>query len=369
MKDHDVVSFADLKTLAAAEGPCVTLAASIPTPDELSARLKNGLRALEGQIDDRSLLRPIEELSVDVNTDPIWGNTLLLYRSPDLFLHYWIRSPHPDMAVVAERFQVRPLLSLFTAEQRFYMLAVSRGNVRLFECTPHTFVQIDLKDCPRNLEEWQHNRQPDHTLENRSTVGPSLGALKGVLFGSGKDREREADSFRHFCKEVDRGVQRILQADPGPLLLAGVEEEVATFRHLSTYPHLLDEAVRGAPDGLPDQDLRDRALAIAGRSAPEPFRKALEEAGLHRERGSMATDASEIIKAAFEGRVANLFMKDSAERLGVWDEAAFEPRLGQGEDDLLNVAAIETIRHGGRAFELSNGGMPVSNEIAAVLRF
>jgi hypothetical protein len=368
MKDHDVVSLADLRTLAAAEGPCITLAASIPTPDELSARLKNGIRALEEQVKDASLLRPIEELSVDVLADPVWGNTLLLYRSRDLFLHYWVRSQHADMAVVSQRFQVRPLLSLFTGQQQFYLLALSRGNVRLFECTPHTFEPVDLKDVPRNLEEWQHNRQPDHTLENRATVGPSLGNLKGVLFGSGKDREHEVESYKHFWKDVDRHIQRILQNNQAPLLLAGVDEEVAAFRQLSTYPHLLEQAVHGAPDGLPDQELRDRALAIALHSAPDPFRKALEEAGLHRERGSMTTDANEIIKAAFEGRVANLFMKDSAERLGVWDEAAFEPRLGKGED-LLNAAAVETIRHGGRAFELTNGYMPVPNEIAAVLRF
>ncbi len=370
MTDHDVISAADLKTLAAAGGLCVTLAASIPNPAEMSVRLKKAVRAVEGQVDDRSLTDPIEELAANAYIDQVWANTLLLFRSHEVFRYYWLRGARQEMAVVAQRFQVRQLLSVLTGAQSFHLLALNRKKVRLLHCTPHASEEIDLRGiAPVNLGEWLNQRQPDHTLDNWSTSGPSTGSMRSVLFGTGTDRENGDEYLRHFWKEVDRGVRSILRDQDTPLVLAGVDYEVAIYRSVNTYPHVLAQAVHGAPDGITERDLQERAWELAGRAAPEPFRKAMEEAEVHRELGRVATDAHQVIRAAFEGRVADLFVSGAAERRGSWDGDNFEPRIGEGGDDLLNLAAVETIRHGGRAFELDAAAMPVRSEIAAVLRF
>lgn len=369
MTDHDVVSFEDLKALASASGPCLTLATSIPNPADLSARLKHGLRVLADEVEDPALMEPIEKLAQSAYTDKVWGNSLMLFRSPGLFQYYWLRGSYREMALVGPRFQLRPLLSVFTGEQCFHVLALSRRNVRLFRCTPHAAAEIDLRAvAPVNMEEWLNIRQPDHVLDNHSAAGPSTGSMKGVMFGTATDREREEESLRHFWKEVDRGLRTLLR-DDSHLILAGVEREVASYRHVNTYPFLLDEAVQGAPDGVSNHDLYLRAWEVARGAAPEAFRKAIEEAETHRELGQITTDTSQVIQAAFEGRVADLFLSDSAERRGSWDEESFKPRIGDGEDDLLNAAAVETIRHGGRAFEVDPRSMPVRTDIAAVLRF
>jgi hypothetical protein len=54
--------------------------------------------------------------------------------------------------------------------------------------------------------------------------------MKRVVFGTNSDRERHEEYLRHFFKEVDKGVNRILEGRAGPLILAGVEEEVALYR-------------------------------------------------------------------------------------------------------------------------------------------
>ncbi len=369
MTDHDVVSFEDLRALASASGPCLTLATSIPNPAELSVRLKNGLRALADKVEDAALMEPVEKLAQSAHADQVWGNSLMLFRSPDLFQYYWLRGSYREMALVGQHFQLRPLLSVLTGEQCFHVLALSRRKVRLFRCTPHAAEEIDLAAAaPVNLEEWLNIRQSDHVLDNHSSAGPSTGSMRGVMFGTITDREREDESLRHFFKEVDRGVKKLLR-DDSHLILAGVDHEVASYRRVATYPFLLDEAVQGAPDGMSNHDLYLRAWEVARGAAPEAFRKAMEEAETHRERGQISTDTSQVIQAAFEGRVADLFLSDSAERRGSWDKESFKPRIGEGEDDLLNAAAVETIRHGGRAFEVDPRSMPVRDEVAAVLRF
>ncbi len=44
---HDIVTFADVKQLASARGPCVTIMVHIPTPFELATLLRNAVRAAE----------------------------------------------------------------------------------------------------------------------------------------------------------------------------------------------------------------------------------------------------------------------------------------------------------------------------------
>jgi len=371
MADEDTISFAGLQELAKSRGPCITLFISLPAPNQIPARLKNALRAIEGQIDDRSFIGPIEDLAMDIYTDGVWANTLAVFRSPDVFRYFWMRGQgRKEMAVVASRFQIRQLLSLLTGEQQFYLLALDRQAVRLLHCRPYSVREISLKEtAPVCFEEWLHNRQPDHMRKNHTAAGPSTGSMRGVLFGSGTDQENEVECLRHFWKAVDEGVQRVLGTADAPLLLAGVDFEVAIYREVSTYPRLLDEAIYGAPNRIPENVLQERAWEVASRAAPASFRKAMAEAKEQRERGRILSDTPQVIKAAFQGRVGSLFLSRNAEWRGVWDEEAFEPRIGEGSDDLLNAAAVETIRNGGQAFELDSQPLPQGKEVAAVLRF
>lgn len=70
----------------------------------------------------------------------------------------------------------------------------------------------------------------------------------------------------------------------------------------------------------------------------------------------MLGDARAIVKADAEGRVAGIFLTESAGAVG-------QP------NNPLNMAALETVLHGGWAFELSPAKMPAKDSAAALLRF
>jgi predicted nuclease of predicted toxin-antitoxin system len=65
---HHVVDFGELKLLAGASAPCITIAIELPNPLELSVRLKNALRTVNKQLEDgktetvEALLKPVREL-------------------------------------------------------------------------------------------------------------------------------------------------------------------------------------------------------------------------------------------------------------------------------------------------------------------
>ncbi len=374
---HDVVTFGDLKMLAGASSPCITITVPIPTPFGISTRLKNAVRSVEKQLAARaqpatiaSLLEPIYELTRSAETAGIWSNGLIVFRSPDAFRYFSLSGRVPESERVEERFQVRPLLAALTREQRFHLLALSRQRIRLWHCTQHRVQEASMQGTvPQDMRAWLNTRQPDHLLKNRSTIGPSTGAMKGVSFGTNADRDREDEYVAHFFKEIDKGVNLLLRNDRAPLVLVGVDSELAAYRRVNTYPRLLEKEVHASADGLSDRELHTRAMEAILEVRSEMLESALSDFQKYRGAGRVTFDGGEAVKAAWEGRVADFFFSQAAEARGTWNEARSESEAGSHSEDLLNAAALQTVLHGGRAFMLEGSDHVMPGDIAAVLRF
>ena len=376
LNTHEVVTFDDLKPLAAANGPCITAIIMLQTPAEIDVRLKNAVRGIREKAKHaiqpatlEDLLAPIYDLAAAVHANRLWAHALILFRSPSIFRYYLLHGHFEEVQEAGDRFQIRPLLQTLAHETRFYMLALSRKRTRLLDCTQHQAKPIDTDAFPTNLELWLNNRQPDHVRANRSTAGPSVGKMKGVVSGSNADRDRENQYQAHFFKEVDRGVNTFLGSQPAPLVLAGVEEEMALYRRVNTYRPILDEGVRGSPDGVPDRTLHDRAMEVVAHDFVEPLRKAIAEVreSANTPRGS--SDPDTVIQASFQGRVMDLLIDAESERWGSFDPETQTVDTGNRREELLNAAALEALRQGGQAFVLNHADMPVQSAAAAVFRF
>jgi hypothetical protein len=80
-------------------------------------------------------------------------------------------------------------------------------------------------------------------------------------------------------------------------------------------------------------------------------------------------NAGAIVRAAFEGRISNLLIRESAEYSGRFDETTLDVDHRAGGEDLLNFAALQTVAHGGRAFAVGATAMPAFRDSAALLRY
>lgn len=376
MTAHDIIGFNDLRVLATASTPCITIVLSLPNPLELAARLKNAIRSVTRKLEEiktqssDTLLEPVRELARTTETQGVWSNGLIVFRSPDIFRYFFLHQPVPELHAVEERFQIRPLLSALAREQRFHLLGLSRRHVRLFHCTQHRVEHASIRQVvSQNFRVWLATRKPDHVLENRAAAGPSVGSMKGVSFGTNTDREREDEYLAHFFKEIDNGVNALLRDDSAPLLLAGTEDQIAIYRRVSTHPRLLDEYVHGSPDGLSERELHRRAMDVAMRLRSLALQSAIAEFEKQRDKGRVSLDAQSVIKSAWEGGVADLFLSQRADFIGRWNEQTYQVESGSPGEDLLNAAALQAVLHGGQAFGLEVEDMPEKHEVAAVLRF
>lgn len=371
---HEVVTPGDLKPLATANGPCLTAVVPLPGP-LMEPHIKNAIRGLQQKLAERateketisSLLAPIHDLATSVKAAGVWAHALIVFRSPDLFRYYLLHGQFAEMQTVNGRFQVRPLLRMLAHETRFHLLCLSQHEVRLLHCTQHGIEPVATR-LPQSLEAWLNNRQPDHLMASRSNAGRSVGGMKGVVSGTNTDRERQDEYLHHFFKEVDKDVIGHLRSENTPLVLAGVENDIAIYRRVNSYKPTLEKAVKGSPDGMPDRTLHSRAMEVVTGTFTEPLQRVMAEV---RERAGTArcsTDPRTIVRAAFQGRVLDLIIAADAEYWGTWNEETQDVADGRHEE-LLNAAALETIRNGGRAYVLDEPDMPVKTGAAAVFRF
>jgi hypothetical protein len=197
--------------------------------------------------------------------------------------------------------------------------------------------------------------------------------MKGVISTtSTTEREDKGQFLAHFFGQIDRGVNEILRAKGGPVVLAGVDYELSIYRSVNTYPALAQEAAQGAPNGLKAGEMHTRALDAVSQSYRQKVDEILAEYN-HKAGGGASNRLKDIVTAAHDGRVLTLLVSDSLESTGVFDQATHTVKAretGTSEDeDLINDAAVQTILRGGQVYVVRNGRMPNGAPLAAVFRF
>jgi hypothetical protein len=78
---------------------------------------------------------------------------LAIFMTADRVHAYQLPVPFEEGVTVANRFRVKPLMPLFMADGRFYLLALSQAAVRLFDGPRHSALELEAEDLPGRIEE------------------------------------------------------------------------------------------------------------------------------------------------------------------------------------------------------------------------
>lgn len=385
----DVFSNADLKVLTdRREGRCVSV--FLPThragPDvqQDPIRFKNLLREAGERLsaagmrgpDVEDLLDPLLRLLDDGLFWQHQRDGLAVFRAKDLLRVYRLPLTLQEVAVVADRFHVKPLLPLLVSDRRFYLLALSQNEVRLLAGTQYGSDQIELEGVPRSLDEVLKYDDPERQLQFH-TGAPTAGGRRAALFhGHGTGADDVKTNILRFFHLIDDGVCSLLGNERAPLVLAGVEYLLPLYREVNSYPNLAEGSVTGNPEGLTADVLHAHAWPVV-----QPFfqRAQEEEAGRYRQlagTGKTSKALAEIVLAALDGRVETLFVAVGVQRWGTVDAKIravhVHDETAPVDEDLLNVAAIQTLLHGGTVYAVDPGSVPDAEHgaaAAAVFRY
>jgi len=366
-------------------GPCISLFLPPYHPGgqakSMAALLKTNLQEAVRRLDllktpestAADLLGPLDQFTHDEQflAGSQWSRAI--YRSKDVLRQFEMIGPVNAALTVGGCFHIRPILAELHLPSEFYLLKVSKAGAELMRCAG---LRAEPMDWPKGVQETLVAalafEPPDHDLEGRYAVRASTGAMGGIRFGTASERETQRTYLADYYKMIDRGIRQLLNGGGAPLVVAGVEEDTVIYRMANTYPNLLAAGVHGSfSKSMAGKDNRvlQQAYWIVRSDSTEKASARLRETRerLAPARFSIHLDA--ILHSAMEGRVDRLYIDESAQRMGVFPEGTHNGRFNWGEEDLLNLAAIETVRQGGQAFALPNSRTPDGTVIAATLRY
>jgi len=372
------LTFRELKEFATTGGPAVTVYMPSDAPGGASKKLSARIRKMaEGLGKSAEFIEPFESQAKAIEEEGAQAPTLVLFRSPETFRYFWVPREMEPSVTVADSFYVRPILDLMREEQKFYLLAIAQKDVRLLRCTERSSEVVELPAAfPKNLIEFTALDQPDHNLQNKNSSGSSPGTnatSRNVTFGTSSDKEQKPEHLNHYYVAMNRAVVELLKGEEKtPLVIAGVDYELAMYRGINTHPLLCDEGVQGAANALRGPELHDRALR-----AVQQFRGAriTDILAQHEKQAGGSADApvGAIVKAAYDGRVAHLLVGKTTKAFGNFDEATHRvhqhQRPATGDEDLINAAAVQTVLHAGEVHVVEDSQVPGGRPMAAVMRY
>jgi hypothetical protein len=353
-----------IKDFLSTAGPCITIVSSA---EGLPAALKAVRKTLTAakQNPDK-LLRGADDAVPKKNG----RSGIAILSAPGFMRVIPVGAGVKPIVKVADRFDLRTLLAIDAAGQPFYVLALSQKRTRILECTQHSSQEVPFPaGFPQSLQEFKQTEQPDHVLDNRSSPGPDVGAMKGVMFGTSTDREKKDEYLAHFFVSVDRAVNTALANRRNPLVAAAVESELALYRRVNTYATLVEPGVHGAPDGLEGGEIHKRALEIIQSRAEPAIAEALGEFDKKVGTGRASVRIQDIVAAAFEGRVSHFLFQENAHYEGSYDPMRQRVKHGEETEDLVDAAAYQTIVHGGEARIVCGSAMPNGVPVCALFRY
>lgn len=350
-------------------------------------RLKNLLReareklaaiGLNGEKAD-AMLRPGQSLLQDLDFWRHQQEGLAVFATPDAFRTYRLPYRVPELVVASEEFHLRPLLPLFAHDDRFFILALNKNHVRLYEANRYSARLVDVPEIPDSLAEAIQYDDGELQLQHHLSGPTGLPGHNSAIFhGQGGEKDIQDDQLLRFFRAVNRGVRNYLREEKSPLVLAGVEYYFPIYRSVNTYPNLMEEGVTGASETMPEEDLQRRALAVVGPHLMEAEEKALlrfQQIAGSNGNGSKkaARKVHEAVIAAYEGRVDALIIPTGKEIWGDFDEVTEQVTLGDAKPgrrrDLLDYAAMHTLLHGGEVFMVPAERIPGGTDVGALLRY
>jgi hypothetical protein len=322
----------------------------------------------------------VEQLHRLRSDDAFWGSVLdgaIVLASPERFDAFTLPRAVPEHVSVGASFHIKPLLRFVQSAEPFHVLGVSRERVALFSGNRYALRPLTVAGVPLTLTE-ALGAETDEPVRQFHTGGPAQVARSGrgghgaVIQDGQFARKDEILSDTHrFFRAVDRAVVHSVSEPSGlPLILAGIDDNLAEFRAVSKNRFVAAGAVHGdwANWGLPE--IRDRAWKVFETGYLARLAQIREDFGTAVAHGRGTADLAAAARAAAAGRVGVLLIDADRAVPGTLDPAtgALNPNPAAAGDMLDDLAEMG-LRTKAEVIVTPSAQMPTATGLAAVYRY
>jgi hypothetical protein len=320
----------------------------------------------------QKMLEPGYEL---VRDEMFWRNLnrgLAVFLSDNFFKYVKMPDTPREEMMVNSSFMLKPLVNAMTVREYFYLLVISKKQVKFFKVDAFGINQIELPELPNGVGDVVHFEEKEDQKLFRSESGQ---AGKGASFhGHGAGRPDEKEHLAIYLEEVDETLwEEILSRENAPLLLAGVEYLLPIFRSVSHYKNIWPEMMKGSHEHDDVNSLYRQAREIMEPYFRERTKKALDTYGNQSATALTSSIPTDVIPAAHYARIGHLFVQKNEHIWGTFNESENILNVHDSKEErdecLIDKAVIKTILNGGDVHFVSKEDMPSESVIAAVMRY
>lgn len=365
-------------------GPCASLYVALdPIGHEgmgdrlrLQKAAENVERQLLGRGYDQHQIRHLLQPVYDFPLTPSWGRrgkSMAILLGPNTSRFLKLSQPVAEEAWGDDHLHVRPLLPLVVESDRFYLLTISENRVQLYAGNAEELSPLEVAGLPKNLDEVTQLDVEDRGSQTHSANAGGLGRRGAIFHGHGGKADTAKISRQEYLQSIYDAIEPLVKKNPWPLVLAGVEEELAPWRSLAQNVKTLEDILAGNPDYLAVDELHEGAWQIVHTQITSEQQAVTSRLFNVRGTPKAVSGLSQVLPAAVAGRIDSLFIDCRLPMSGRFDRTSGEVVVQHcttesRESDLLEDALRETVLHRGKVFPLDTSGeLPVACE--AVLRY
>jgi len=277
-----------------------------------------------------------------------------------------------ETLIVNSCFFLAPVLEIMADRSLFYLLVLSRKNAKLYEGDQYQMREIEVEGLPNGMEDVIHYEEKSgQQLFRKGGTSPSGEAS---YHGHGPGIADDTEYVNKYLKEVDHTLwTEILGRQQAPLLLSGGDYIVASYKQVSRYKFIWEDALVGNFEYDDKNTLYKKA-----KEKLEPYFKENADKALKNYYNNSTTEltssiAEDVIPASFYAQISDLFVEKDQHIWGKFNEKdntlVIHDEEQDGDECLINKAIIKTIMNGGDVHVLEKEKMPADSKIAAFLRF
>jgi hypothetical protein len=338
-----------------------------------------------------ALLTPIHEFRNAPETWPTNANGLALFTARGHHAVFPLPLAPDPTVHVDERYHIRPLWHMLAVDGTFFILALAKGGVELFQGSRHAITTAPLTDVPTSLAEATQYDEPSSTLGYHTRAqtfgGGSSNVRAARYFGQAEkgDRAYAKEQILQFFQQLDNGVQHELNkhVPNPPLILAGIDYLQGLYRKVSSYDPLLAQGIDGpAISGPSSKNWDAESLHPEGWTIASDYFSAERQKALQRHEELQATTPhltaatlSTVVPAALHGRVDTLFVPLQTQRWGQFDPRRHAMTIRNEHDplpndtELYNLATASTLLSSGRVYTEEDDHSVSEPSVRATLRY
>lgn len=270
--------------------------------------------------------------------------------------------------VISDRPFVLPLIQELNDNGHFYLLLLNLDQIRLYGVTRNVIQEIELDPEAVALsftaeEEQDENQQ---SLQGQGNVGSGDAMFHG--HGKGSDEAKKV-TIQNYFHRMTNMLEPILNQNPLPLYIAGVEYLGQLFRNACKYPHLREGQVVGAFSENDMEELHRKVWDIAEPVLlQERIQRKEDFSELQVKNLAIGKDREKLLKAAMTGAVDTLMVNKEHEHVwGSYDEKSHKlhviPEKQKDSHCLVDIAAAKVMEDGGKVYLMESAYMPGEDKV------